>query len=291
MKISCIILSALLLSQILAVSATLDQFLPWVAPCSLVLGTPKDDFMKVRPAAMDISGKERNPGAPFNGSLYEKMQDDSYFVYIFLDDKFAAASWGAPASAEVAKKIIAIRSSLIQTSGEPTSGTTGRVKKHGGIAPIIWEQYRPRMDQNYRITLKANSESGIEVDLINELDASKRGIRTIPSTYEDVVQSLPKSVQLSGGTSVLVDLLNEIRTGSLSSPSGAHNPKRESNVPVNQNAQPLESETDQETKSATISPNKEQSNSTSWSHMVLLIFAAIGALFFFLKRRSVITKN
>ena len=280
------LLLMILLSRSLT-SATLDQFLPWLSPNPLSFGTSFADFKKVRPAAVDISGKEVTTGQPFEGGLFERMTDGSYFLYSFYDDKFEATYWGNPASSEVIKLLLVVRDSLLQTCGEPTFGTSGRIKTDGGVAKIVWEQYRPRMDQNYRITLKANSESGIEVFLFNESEANKRSIKTDNPTYEEVAQSLPLSVQTSDSPSVLVDLLDEVRSGRISATSQAQQPERENNGPLNPNRQLLGMEKGLEAKAASVEPKEDLVSSTPWGTIIAVVVATIfGLLWLLLKRRA-----
>jgi hypothetical protein len=291
MKLVFIFLLALLLSRSLALSATLDQFWPWLSPNSLALGTSFDDFKKIRPAAinlseLDISGRGVKPKEPYEGGLLERLPDGSIFGYSFFDDKLVAGNWGKSASPETAKLLLTVRNSLLQTCGEPTFGTTGRIKSQGGVARIVWEQYRPKMDQNYKITLKANSQSGIEVDLINVAVASQRGIKTVPPTYEEVLQSLPLSLQTSDSTGVLVDLLDDARAGKLPVAPESRPPPSELDESPDPTLQPEGPKEAPEPKPAAMPPSDEATPSTPWSIVVVMIAAALGLIWLLLKRRS-----
>ena len=202
---------ATLIFQPLVISATLDQFWPWAAPNTLVFGTPFATFSKARPSATQFSMAEHKQGKPFSGGMWETLPDGSKFIYGFSEDKLDGASWVAPATTDIGKTVRIIRSSLLRTCDEPIFGTTGRIKARGGLARIVWEHYRPKADKNYLITLKATSESGIEVDLLNESEAVKRGIKTTPLTYEEVEQAVGSMVESEGRASTFIDLLADAR--------------------------------------------------------------------------------
>lgn len=206
-----LLLLSVLISQSHAVSATLEQFWPWLAPNPLAFGTSFAAFSQSHPTAVNFSTNEQKPGVPFIGDLTEALPDGSFFSYGFWDDKLAAVGWGAPPSHNTAKLVITVRNSLLGTCGEPTFGTTGRIKARGGLARIVWETYKPKVDKNYLITLRATSESGIEVMLINEIVAKKRGIKTLPPSYEEVEQTIPSVVKTEEPASEFIDLLAAAR--------------------------------------------------------------------------------
>lgn len=288
MKTAYILLLALLLSRSVALSATLEQLWPWVSPHPLALGISFAEFKQARPAAisMDLSGKELKPGEPFEGGLFEKLPDGSIFAYSFFEDKFVAANWGAPTSPENAKLLLAVRKALLETCGEPIYGTTGRIKGRGGIARIVWEQYRPRIDNDYVITLNAASENGIDVAMVRESDARKRNIKITPPTYEEVVQSLPASVQSGDSASVLVDLLNEARSGRLTTSLEAPNSDSENKEPANPTVpQPPAPEKPIKQQPAPVTPVEETASSTGWL-VVAVIVAALGLLGLLHKKRK-----
>lgn len=307
MRAAFVLLLAVLLPRSLAASVTLDQFWPWVSPHPLELGISFADFRNARPAARDISGKEANPAESFEGDLIEAMADGSVFVYIFLDGKLATASWGLPASpglsamlagdggsrdmsslppSEIAKKLLVVRSSLLQTCGEPVFGTSGRINAGGGVARIVWEQYRPRMDHDYVITLKATSESGIEVEMSKLEDADQRGIKVVPPTYEEVVQSLPASVQSGESTSVLIDLLDEVRSGRLT--ASPETQEHENHVKDSAGpASPHRSEPERPSRPIPRLTNPSgEPPSPPWWPVVAVVATSLGLLCLWLKRRK-----
>lgn len=264
MKLLLVLCGTLLIAQSRAASATLEKFLPWMAPNALAIGTSVADFKKDHPQALDFAESERKPDVPFKGDLTEALPDGSFINYVFVEDKLEGLAWSTPASPKTAEMVAAVRKSLLQTCGEPTSGTTGRIKAHGGVARIVWEEYRPTIDKNYLITLKATSESGMEVMLINETEAKKRGIKITPRTYEEVAQDAPPAAQSDKQASELVDLLAAARVEAQPSKS------MEAGTPDQGKGDALQSKTsplgESNLGNSSVTPTKqEQYSSTSWS--------------------------
>ena len=197
---------AFLFSTTQMLAATLDQFLPWLTPNHLALGTPSSAFVKAHPLAQELFSNERRPGEPFNGGLAEKLPDGSIFLYGFADDRLASVNWATGSRDRTAERLPAVRNALIRVHGQPTAEYAARVDSTGSIAHIVREVYRPTIDQDYVICLLGTSE-GVEVALTNEELQRKRGIKTSRETYEEAVRAVSTVVKPNEQPSKLVDFL------------------------------------------------------------------------------------
>jgi len=258
-----------LLSTLLLVTsvfpASVEQFLPWVTPNSLVFGTTFAVFCQTRSSATQFSMEEQKTGESFNGGMSETLPDSSILIYGFLNNNLESVRWAARPSTKIKGLLITVRSSLLETCGEPSSGTTGRIDSLGSVAQIVWEDYRPRADKDYLITLVATSE-GIEVNLMNEAVAKKRGIKTTHETYEEVARAVSSLVKPEAKPSKLVDYLAADRVNTQQS-------KDEKSDPANRNASelPLDSppkasapDNRNQTSPSLESPERTKTSSPTW---------------------------
>ena len=187
-------------------SASIEQFLPWVAPNSLVFGTTFATFRQERPSATQLSIEDQKAGEPFSGGMSEILPDGSMLMYGFRNDNLESVRWTARPTNKIQDLVRTVRSSLLETCGEPSSGTTGRVESYGSVAQIVWEDYGPKENRDYLISLVATSD-GIEVSLMNESAAKTLGIKTTHETYEEVLRAVSSLVQPEAMPSKLVDYL------------------------------------------------------------------------------------
>ena len=283
MKILFYLLLAIQLSQITGISATLEQFWPWVAPNRLAFGTSYADFSKSHPSAEQFTMYENKPGEPYNGGLLEKLPDGSKFIYNFLNGKLESAAWIYPPNEAAAKMVYTIRDSLSRTCGKPTFGTTGRLKTNGGRVPIVWEQYRPNMDKDYQITLMATSEGGIEVDLYNETEVSKLGIKTIPATYEEVEKAVSPMDPPGEQVVPFIDFLAAARADS--KPAEDQNPKDPGQEPASNLPGTNDPKPDTPDSGATEAAPEKNSISRQWM-LGSLILALLVWIAFALRKRK-----
>ena len=258
------LLSALaLLSS--AHSASVEQFLPWVAPNSLVFGTTFGIFRQARPLTTQFSMDEQKTGESFNGSMLETLSDGSMLMYGFGNDNLESVRWAARPSNKIEGLLSIVRSSLLETCGEPASGTTGRVDSLGSVAQIVWEDYRPRADKEYLITLVATSD-GIEVNLINESVAKMRGIKTTHGTYEEVVSAVSSLTQPEAKPSKLVDYLAVARGHAQQSKDAVseETSRNSSEAPLRSPPKVLATDNPKQTSSSLESPEPTNSPSSTW---------------------------
>jgi hypothetical protein len=283
MKIIFYLLLAVQFSQITGISATLEQFWPWIAPKPLAFGTSFADFSKSHPSAAQFTMYENKPGEPYNGGLLEKLPDGSKFIYNFLNGKLESAAWIYPPNEGAARMVYTIRDSLSRTCGKPTFGTTGRLKTHGGRVPIVWEQYRPNMDENYKITLKATSEGGIEVDLFNETEVSKHGIKTVPLPYIEDQQAINPEDAPGEQVAPFIDFLAAARAESKQPED--QNPEDPSQEPASKLPATNDPKPDQPDSRATEAAPENNSISRQWM-LGSLILALLVWIAFALRKRK-----
>lgn len=187
-------------------AATLDQFLPWLAPNALVFGTPFPEFAKARQSAKETFPADRRPGEPFNGVMSERFADGSLMLYSFVNNELAAIDWASKPAPEMTERLLSVRNTLIRIHGQPVSEYAARVDSQGSIAKIVGEVYRPTIDKDCVLRLIAVS-TGIEVNVTDEAVYKRHGRSTARESYEEAVRSVSAVVQPNKKPSELVDYL------------------------------------------------------------------------------------
>ena len=187
-----------------ALSATVEQLLPWLAPNTLALGSSYSAFVQTHPDAQNPLLSERPKDGTFNGEMLEGVGTNSPRIYTFAKGELVSIDWTS--SVNVAGTLAVVRNALIQAHGQPTIETAARIDSRGSITRIIREVYRPTVDKDCVICLMATSE-GVEVAVTNESIQRKHGIKTTRQTYEDGVRAVSAVVQPNEKSSQLVDYL------------------------------------------------------------------------------------
>lgn len=202
------ILFALLVASLVlvprAITATVDQLLPWLAPNPLELGASYSAFVQAHPDAKNPLLEERSEDKAFNGEMFVGADSDTVMIYGFANGELTSIDWAS--SVNVHEATVRVRNALIRVHGQPTVETTARVDARGSIARIVREVYRPTTDKDYVICLLATSE-GVEVDLTNEAMARKHGIKTSRLTYEEAARAVSAVIQPNEKPSEIVDYL------------------------------------------------------------------------------------
>lgn len=287
MKNFCITLLLTLVFLTSAFSASIEQFLPWVAPNSLVFGATYAVFCQSRPSATQLSMVEQKSGEPFNGGMSEILPDGSMLMYGFRNDSLESVSWAARPSNKIEGLLMTVRRSLLETCGEPSSGTTGRVDSQGSVAQIVWEDYRPRANNDYLITLVATSE-GIEVNLINESAAKMLGINTTHKTHEEVMRAVSSLIQPEAKPSKLIDYLEAARgDAQQSSNSKLERSNTRTSEESLESPPKIRATTDRKQASSSLkSPEPTQPPSSTWPWLLgVLILCALAFTANALRRR------
>ena len=187
-----------------AISATLEQLLPWLAPNTLELGTSYSAFLQTHPDAQNPLLSERPKEGPFNGEMVESSGTKSVWIYTFAKGELASIDWAS--SGNVAGTLEVVRNALIQAHGKPMIESAARVDSRGSIARIVREVYRPTIGKDCIICLVATSE-GVEVNLSNLAIERKHGINSTRQTYEEAAKAISSVVPPSEKPSELVDYL------------------------------------------------------------------------------------